>query len=191
MIFILVHGFCDTPAKFKTMQACFERQGHRCIVPALMPNNASQGLACLAEQLRQVIDSEVDTEVINLNIVGFSMGGLIARHYLQALQGHRRVKNFFSLATPHHGSLWAYCYPGLGAAQMRPNSLFLQNLHKSQSTLQAVRCYSYWTPWDLMIVPPNSSVWTQAVNCQVNCLAHPLMVSNTDIMTDILAKATQ
>lgn len=189
MIFVLVHGINDTSRKLKIMQAAFESQGHRCIVPSLTPKNASKGLDYLARQLSDVIETEMKTDDFPFCLVGFSMGGLIARYYLQELGGYQNVSHFFTLASPHHGSVWAYLSQNIGVKQMRPNSDFLKALDDSVACLANIRCYSYWTPMDLMILPATSSVWANAENISFSVLCHPLMVSDRRIIIDILYKA--
>jgi triacylglycerol lipase len=188
-IFVLVHGINDTSRKFKAMQAAFEDKGYRCVVPSLTPKNASRGLAFLAIQLKDIIDAETNGSGAAICLVGFSMGGLVSRYYLQELQGYQKVSHFFSIATPHHGSLLAYLSAKIGAKQMRPGSEFLSKLEQSSGHLNNLPCYSYWTPFDLMILPASSSVWDKAENIKINALCHPLMVRNRQVIDDILAKA--
>ena len=188
MIFVLVHGINDTPVKFKTMQSTFENQGYRCIVPSLTPKNASKGLEHMAAQLRDIINIEIGKTKAMVCLVGFSMGGLISRFYLQELEGYKVVKLFFTISAPHHGSVLAFLSPSLGARQMRPKSDFIHKLASNSQQLKGLPCYSYWTPFDLMILPATSSKWENAVNIKIFSLAHPLMVKNDQIMTDILLK---
>lgn len=187
LTFVLVHGIHDTSRKFKAMQAAFERKGYLCIVPSLTPNNASKGLEFLAAQLKAIID--IETKGMNgaLCLVGFSMGRLVSRYYLQELEGYRIIKQFFSISTPHHASLMALS-ANKGAKQMRPGSEFLQSLEQSSHLLKELPCYSYWTPLDLMILPATSSLWDKAENIKINVLCHPLMVRNEWVIGDILAK---
>jgi len=189
MIFVLVHGINDTHLKFKTMQAAFENKGHRCIVPSLAPKNGGKGLEYLARQLQDSVNAETGGGNAPICLVGFSMGGLISRYYLQELEGHRMVSRFFSISTPHHGSLVAYLSTTLGARQMRPGSDFIRSLEQSSERLQGLACYAYWTPFDLMILPATSSIWEKAENIKVNALCHPCMVKNGRVIADILEKA--
>ncbi len=190
LVFVLVHGINDTSRKFKTMQTAFEQNGYRCIVPSLTPKNGSRGLEFMAMQLKGIIDTETKSKEPYICLVAFSMGGLIARYYLQELEGNRVVSLFFSISTPHHGSLLAYLSTrNKGALQMRPSSEFLRRLEQSSANLKNIPCFSYWTPWDLMILPTTSSIWDKAQNIRVNCLCHPLMVRNGYIIADIVGKA--
>lgn len=42
-----------------------------------------------------------------LHLVGHSMGGLDARHYITRLGGHEKVASLTTISTPHHGSIIA------------------------------------------------------------------------------------
>lgn len=189
MIFVLVHGINDTCLKFKVMQRAFENKGYRCIAPSLTPKNGSKGLEYLAIQLKATITTEIHDKNAKLCLVGFSMGGLISRYYLQELEGYKVVSRFFSISTPHHGSYLAYLSSNLGARQMRPGSDFIRFLELSSNRLQGLGCYSYWTPFDLMILPATSSIWEKAENIKVNSLCHPFMLTNDMVIADILEKA--
>jgi triacylglycerol lipase len=189
MNFVLVHGINDTHRKFRTMQKIFEAKGHRCIVPSLKPKNGSKGLDFLANQLKETIQREIDELNSNIILIGFSMGGLIARFYLQELEGYQVTRLFFSISVPHHGSILAFFASNRGIKQMRPHSDFLENLAANSGRLTGLKCYSYWTPFDLMILPATSSIWRNAENIRINSICHPFMVKNKKIINDILIKS--
>lgn len=188
MLIVLVHGFNDTYLKFKTMQSAFEKAGHDCIVPSLTPKNAGKGLEHLARQLNDIINAGVGDNNAKICLVGFSMGGLISRYYLQELGGYKRVSRFFSISAPHHGTHLAYLSMSLGARQMRPDSEFIRLLEQNADRLGELECYSYWTPFDLMILPATSSKWGKAENISVNSLCHPCMVNSRRVITDMIAR---
>ena len=181
---VLVHGFLDTGWVFRRMKLRLERQGARCFVPRLRPNDGRGGLAALAENLRRDIDAAFGTEA-KVRIVAFSMGGLVARHYLQVLGGGARCEKLFTISSPHHGTATARLYPGKGARDMRPGSAFLRSLQETEGALADVQLVSYRTPMDLMILPATSSVWERAVNLDFPVLLHPLMLSDEDVLGDV------
>ncbi len=186
MHIVLVHGIYNTGRRFRVMQAAFEAAGYPCLAPSLSPNSGRNGLEPLAEQVKTAVDSIGAGEAIGL--LGFSMGGLIARHYLQILGGCQAVKLFVAIATPHHGSYWAHCLPTQGGRQMRPGSGFLRALQENSACLEGLPCYSYWTPFDLVVVPPASAVWEQAENIRVDVPAHYSMVKDARVIGSILQK---
>jgi triacylglycerol lipase len=104
---------------------------------------------------------------------------------LQHLGGAERCENFVTVSSPHHGTKAAWLYPTRGAEEMRPGSTFLASLHHSQDRLGKIPITSYRTPMDLMILPPESSVWERAENLEFPVLMHPLMLTSEPVMNDI------
>jgi triacylglycerol lipase len=172
---LLIHGLDDTVSVFTWMIAYLRDRGWTDIHAInLSPNNGDAGLETLAEQVHAYVESHIAyAEAIDL--VGFSMGGLVSRYYVQRLQ-QRRVENFVTLASPHQGTWTGYLRQNPGACQMRPGSAFLNDLNRTAYELQQVTFTSFWTPYDLMIVPANSSQLGVGTMVQLPVLAHPLMV---------------
>lgn len=181
---VLVHGFLDTDSCFKMLRRRLEERGFDCFVPSLKPNDGRGGLATLAARLKQDIDMRFGHSE-PINVVGFSMGGLVSRQYLQELGGATRCENFITVSSPHHGTLTAFLYPSLGAKDMRPGSQFLDNLQKTQDRLEPIKITSYRTPMDLMILPAKSSIWDCAENLEFPVLMHPLMLISDPVLSDI------
>lgn len=169
------------------MIAFFEQRGISCYAPALTPSDGRTGLDDLAQQLKRYIDNNIEYKR-DFSIIGFSMGAMITRFYLQRLGGFNTTQQFFSVCGPHKGSLWSYFYPGKGTKQMRPGSAFLRELNDSVDCLCNMEIYSYWTPFDLVIMPPTSSIWHIAQNIKINALCHPCMLSNQFLFTDVYDK---
>ncbi len=181
---VLVHGFLDTDSCFKMLRRRLEGRGFDCFVPSLKPNDGRGGLEDIAAKLKRDIDVRFGPSE-PINVVGFSMGGLVSRQYLQELGGATRCENFITISSPHHGTLTAFLYPSLGAKDMRPGSLFLNNLRKTQDRLKPIQITSYRTPMDLMILPAKSSIWDCAENLEFPVLMHPLMLISDPVLSDI------
>jgi len=181
---VLVHGFLDTGWVFRRMRLRLERQGAVCLVPRLRPNDGRAGLVPLAQNLKRDIDEAFGSDA-KIRIVAFSMGGLVARHYLQILGGAVRCEKLFTISSPHQGTQSAWLYPGKGARDMRPGSDFLQQLQSTEETLRGIQLVSYHTPMDLMILPATSSEWAPALNLDFPVLLHPLMLSDEDVLSDV------
>lgn len=182
---ILVHGIFDTGRVFKHMASHLEASGHECHAPNLKPSNAGLGISDLSMKLKNYIDQHIGVDQ-PIAIIGFSMGCMVSRYYLQILEGHKRTKAFFAISGPHSGTMTAYFYPSKGAKDMRPNSRFLADLAMTENRLENIRLYSYRTPFDAMIVPSKSSDWKIANNKRANALVHSLMLRDRSVISDII-----
>ncbi len=181
---VLVHGFLETGTTFRMLKKRIEKRGANCLIIRLTPSDGRGGLEKLALQLQQDIHINFG-EKKPVNIVAFSMGGLVSRHYLQCLDGAKRCENFITISSPHHGTKAAWLYPSKGAEQMRPGSQFLADLSTSEHRLGRIPITSYRTPMDLAILPPISSIWDRAENLEYPVIFHPLMLTSKPILTDI------
>jgi triacylglycerol lipase len=154
---ILVHGITDRNFVFREMAAYLAERGWLVHSLNLCPNNGQERLENLAYQVGNYI-KQVFPPQQPIDLLGFSMGGLVTRYYLQKLGGCDRAQRYISISTPHHGTLMAYLLPYQGVQQMRPGSAFLRELNQSyQQELAGVKCTNIWTPLDLMIIPARSS----------------------------------
>ena len=152
---ILVHGLWNTSGIFDKLKPYLEAQGRKVHAFTLKPNNGDAGIDQLAKQLQTLINNTLDKHP-SFDLVGFSMGGLISRYYLQNLGGISRVQHFVTVATPHHGSAMAFFRWNPGGIQMRPGSHFLRELNHNMHVLQQITLTSLWTPFDLLVIPGSS-----------------------------------
>jgi len=185
---VLVHGILQSQWRcFGFLRKDLQKRGVECLTPSLTPADGRDGLPMLAEQLKREIDARFGPDE-RLVLIGFSMGGLVSRHYLQELGGAARCDAFFTISSPHHGTETAHLFYGEGARQMRPGSEFLQRLAATEHRLGTMPVVSYHTPADLIILPATSSVWQRAENLGIPCPLHPLMTFSPRVRGDILSR---
>ena len=187
---VLVHGFMDTGSVFKSLKRQLESNGHRCLATNLSPRDARHGIDALAGNLLEEIDKHIPRHQ-SFSIIGFSMGGLVARHYLQQLGGAQRCQRLITISSPHRGTLTAWLHPSKGAQQMRPGSSFLNDLAATESELGEIPVFSYRTPLDLMILPSQSSDWQRATNLSFNVFLHPMMPRSKVVIADVLHRLNE
>ena len=181
---VLVHGFLNRGAIMSGLAEALEEAGHPCHLPTLRPIDGRGGLPRMAEKLRAYIDATLDPGEL-IALVGFSMGALIARFYLQELSGRERTRLFVSVAGPHAGTRMAYLYPSQGVCDMRPGSAFLRRLETSADKLRGLPIVSYWTPHDLMVRPVKSACWQVGETVEVPARMHFLMVYDHRLRQDL------
>lgn len=185
MNIVLVHGFISTGKIFFYIKKKLEAQGHKCFTPTLKPIDAKYGIEDLAIKLKHYIENNLEADS-NFVLVGFSMGAIICRYYLQDLSGIDRVNKLITISAPHHGSYLSYLYPGKGIRQLRPNSTFLKNLETKEYLLKNLNSFSYRTPFDLMIIPNKSSIWERATNKKFISIMHSSMLINSKLIKEII-----
>lgn len=175
MNIVLVHGIWDTGRIFRKLEAHLTDQGHQCFCPSLQPANAAKGLIDLSEKLRHSIEANLPQNT-NFALIGFSMGVLVSRHYLQFLNGARRSTHFFSISGPNNGTLTAHLWPGKGPRDMRFGSPFLKTLNADTKQLEKIETHNYRTPYDHMIIPSRSSNWAHGQEQIIPALTHDRML---------------
>lgn len=175
---VLVHGYGDVGGSLDFIRKRLETEGFQCISPSLVPSDAKFGLEDLAIKLQREIESQFG-KYSEFAIVGFSMGGLLARYYVQELGGAGFCRAIFTISTPHYGTLAAYLHSGRGALQMRPGSLFLENLNTNHGGCDSTLAVAYWTPLDVMVFPSCHSRWRRKRNVLIWEKHHAGMLSNS------------
>ena len=184
MNIVLVHGLWDKGRIYRRMSTQLAAKGHQCYAPDLRPANAKDGLVPLAVQLEAYIKGHVSGDS-PIAVVGFSMGALIARHFIQHLGGHTRTRYFFSISGPHKGTLSAHLWHGKAAQDMRLSSRFLQKLNCDLSAFNEIEVHSYRTPFDLLILPSKSSCLSWGENHIIPTLFHHRMVVQNTLIKHI------
>ena len=184
---VLVAGIDDTGDKMRAIDDYLTARGWpRGDRVTLVPSDGTVGLEKLAIQLdRAVAAFEAAHDERRVDLVAFSLGGIVSRYYLQRLGGYHHVRRFVCLSSPHHGTYTAFLRGGPGVAEMRPGSPFLQDLNGDTAPLRSISCTSIWTPLDMMIMPSTSSRVSWARNIEVPVLLHPWMVGDPRVLSAI------
>ena len=174
---ILVPGWLDNIATMGKMAEHLSGPGYRALVCSPQPSDGRAPIEDLAAQLAEfVAQTLADDE--RFHYIGFSMGGLIGRYYLQELGGRARMANLITISTPHRGTYMAHSLWLPAVRQMRPESEFIHNLNVDLSALAERRFVSLWTPLDLSVVPPSHSELPVGESQRVFGIAHALMPVN-------------
>jgi triacylglycerol lipase len=187
---LLAHGIDDTGAVFYKMTDYLKQQGWSIYTLNLVPNNGEVGLDELAKQLADYVATTFAPEQ-PLDLVGFSMGGIVSRYYVQRLGGIKRVQRFITISSPHYGTMTAYASQRLGCVQMRPNSFFLKDLNSDAAMLRQLNFTSIWTPYDLMIIPANSSQMPVGGEVIVPVAMHPWMLRDSRSLAVVAQALTE
>ena len=152
---ILIHGLWNTSSIFSSITAKLDEIGIAYFAQTLRHSFGMTSIIDLTNTLNKLILDKYGLEK-ELDILGFSMGGIIGRYWIQKFNGYQRTRRFISIGSPHKGTLLAQLipkYPFRGISQMKINSKFLRELAKNDFLLEDIECINYFTYWDLMVFP--------------------------------------
>ncbi len=152
---VLIHGLWDNPRLFNGLISSFNQSDEFIYTPHLPHDFGRTSISKLAIELNHRIINRFD-DVTSIDLLGFSMGGLIGRFWVKALAGCNRTMRFCSFGSPQQGTLTAQLIASFmfnGIAEMKLGSKFLCDLNKSKAPLKGVDCVSFYSNSDLMVFP--------------------------------------
>jgi triacylglycerol esterase/lipase EstA (alpha/beta hydrolase family) len=189
---LLVHGVYDTSARFRKMSRVLQAHGLGPVhAMDITPSDASITLEAMGEQvMRSVRELKETAGAQQVDIVAFSMGALAARQLLRTPDGRSSVRRLVLLSGPHHGTLTAYLGWNVGARQMRPGSAFLRELKAGEDRWGDVEVFSFYSPFDLVVIPATSSVLDGAHNRAFRVVLHPLMLTDDRVIDAVVRALT-
>ena len=182
---LLLHGlFCN--------QACWfwfgrqlKQQGYKNVTTMNLSSWHSEEV--LTELLAKRVDELRHQLGVNkVYLVGHSMGGMIARNYVQLRGGQDKVENLICLGSPHHGSkLATFSVAPLGKLLI-PNSSFLQRL-ASAPVPEDIKMTNIYTNKDNMVLPNSNNhlSWGEAV--EFDGMGHTSLIYRKPVIAATIA----
>lgn len=153
---LLLHGMIDNRAIFTLLTRRLRGHGFT-RVRTLNYSPATNDIRAAAVNLAAEVEALVaESGHERIHVVGHSLGGLIARYYVQRLGGDARVATLVTLGTPHHGTLAAHLVPANLGRQLRPGSDLFRELDLPAPAF-ATRMVAYWSDLDQLIVPHDNA----------------------------------
>jgi pimeloyl-ACP methyl ester carboxylesterase len=196
---VVVHGIFDSAERIDplTRGLCARGVGPLSAID-LTPRYSTPPLEVFAQQLASFVAETLHAfGATELDLVGFSMGALVTRLYLQELATGVRVRRFVSISGPHRGTQVARLAPKgwprlAGVAQMKPHSALLVRLGDDAGVLAPIRVHCLYTPFDAMIVPASSGVLRGATSVhRIPVLVHRLMLHDARVHDCVAQILTQ
>lgn len=146
---VLIHGYLANRSTLYPLEAWLRLGGVKQVLA--FNYRSSRGIEHAARSLRDYLRRHVRGGRVDL--VCHSLGGLVARVYLQELGGARRVDRCVTLGTPHRGTYNAYWLTSRVGAELRPDSDLLRRLEASRAQAARVQFLSVVAGSDNLVIP--------------------------------------
>jgi triacylglycerol lipase len=190
---LLVHGYAHNRSGFLSMSRQLKRAGFR-YVDGFNYNALTDGIPEAAARLSAEVERVLAaTGASRVMLVGHSMGGMVARYYVQRLGGEDTVDTVVTMGSPHRGTYASYVGVGRAAAQLRPNSALLRELDDSARP-GPVRWIAYWSDLDAFVAPVTNAQLDHpalaAHNVRVRDTGHLSLLASGAVLRDIVAHLT-
>lgn len=168
---LLVHGLVDNRSVFTLLRRTLRRRGFGRVIPVNY-SPFTQDVRTAAARLARLVEKTCEeTGYERVHVVGHSLGGVVARYYVQRLGGSERVHTLVTLGSPHAGTHAAHLLPSRLVRQLRPGSDLMTEL-EAPSPGCRTRFVAYWSDLDQLIVPKRSARIVHADLSARNVLLH-------------------
>ena len=153
---VLVHGLVDNRSVFTVLRRALRRRGFGRVL-TLNYSPFTSDVRAAAAQLAALVEKTCEaTGHERVHVVGHSLGGVVARYYVQVMGGDARVHTLVTLGSPHAGTWAAHLLPSRLVRQLRPGSALLAEL-AAPSPGCRTRFVAFWSDLDQLIVPSSSA----------------------------------
>jgi pimeloyl-ACP methyl ester carboxylesterase len=153
---VLVHGLVDNRSIFTLLRRALRRRGFGRVI-TLNYSPLTQDIRGAAARLAALVEKTCDeTGYERVHVIGHSLGGIVARYYVQRMGGDRRVHTLCTLGSPHAGTYAARLWPGGVVRQLRPGSELMQELAAPAPGCRT-RFVAFWSDLDQLIVPQRAA----------------------------------
>ena len=187
---ILLHGLWNTADIFYSITSKLDEIGIEYFAPTLEHEYGMTSIIELTNSLNDLILEKYGCEQ-ELDILGFSMGGIIGRYWIKKFNGYKRTRKFITVGSPHNGTLTSQLvpkYPFRGISEMKISSFLLRDLSKHDYLLKGINCISFFTYWDLMVFPGWRANLNLGEKISLKIYKHKNLVRNPEAVEKIIDK---
>lgn len=187
---ILIHGLWNTSSIFSLISSKLDEKEVEYFAPTLNHAFGMTSIVDLTKLMDQLIVEKYGLEQ-EIDILGFSMGGIIGRYWINKFNGYKRTKRFITIGSPHNGTLASQLvpkYPFRGISEMKINSSLLRDLANYDYFLNDIDCISFFTYWDLMVFPGWRANLNVGEKISLNIFKHRNLVRNPEAVERIIER---
>ena len=185
---ILVHGLACNRGNWFWFRRQLESRGYAAYTIDCTPWYAR--IDAYPAQLARAIDEVLaDTGARHVTVIGHSMGGLIARAYLDRF-GTDRVAHVITLGTPHQGTWMARFAYTPNIRDMAEGSEWLASLRtrESRRSMQPYAMFTcLFTYHDNLVTPQRNATLPGAAEIEVSGIGHLSLAFSPEVLSAVLA----
>lgn len=153
---LLLHGLVDNRSIFTLLRRALRRRGFGRIW-TMNYHVWTHDVRAAAQRLEATVEAICEQSGYErIHVVGHSMGGIIARYYVQRMGGDARVHTLVTLGSPHGGTRAAHLLPRGICRQLTPGSDIVGELRQPAPTCRT-RFVSFWSDLDALISPKRAA----------------------------------
>ena len=153
---LLVHGMVDNRSIFTVLRRALRRRGFGRIW-TMNYHVLTHDLRAAARRLAATVEAICEQSGYErIHVVGHSMGGVVARYYVQRMGGDARVHTLVTLGSSHQGTQAAWLLPRGVTRQLQPGSDVIAELREPAPSCRT-RFVSFWSDLDALISPKRAA----------------------------------
>jgi len=174
---VLLHGLFHNRAVWWLLKRRLEQCGFPVITVNLPP---WENLDRLLRKVEETVEEALSVyNVDRVHLVGHSLGGVLARYYVQLGDGAQKVDKCVLIATPNAGSKLAPFALSTYGRMLIPGSDFLAEI--AAVPLPATVCWtSIYSLHDNIVIPSESASLKGAENLELDWLGHVSLLFHPD-----------
>ncbi len=183
---ILLHGYAMNRANFLPLAYRLRRAG---LGPIFGFEYWTLGrTAAAARQLGWFVDQVREaTGATEVDLIGHSMGGVVARYYLALAGGDRYVKNLITLGSPHAGTDVSAIGVGHPARELLLGSKLLARV-SAAPPLQHARMTLIWSRADALVPGARQLALPNAEVIMFDDLGHVALLGSRRVANEIIKR---
>lgn len=184
---VLLHGYTGTPAAMEPLAAVLRSAG-RPVVVVPLPQRATADVAVLAAAANRGV---ADLQRPAVDVVGYSLGGIVARRMLLDLPPGVTVRHLVMLATPNGGVRLGdasgrpeqeHCTPANACGQIAPGSAFLAGLSREPAAAGRAGWLTIASTSDRLVTPVGAVALPGARNVVLQDVCPGLVVEHGPVV---------
>ncbi len=185
-VVVLVHGFFASAGVWRPMKRALvdDTRAH----VASFTHAPGVGIDRIARSLARLVEKIPGR--CRVHLVGHSLGGLVARWYVQELGGHTRVTQTISLGSPFGGTERAHPFPFLVGRDLARTSPVLARL-RSRAHEHDVPHTSIVGELDGMVIPGESAVFPRGDVVVIPRCGHNTLLFHEDSIGTVVERVRQ